>query len=96
MRKFSGPTSTRQSGRVERFTGGDIKPIRPETTTIAVGVETELKTITSATQDGTKILSGRVCPHLSIKLPRKPAVNDEVIVSTPVAMPAKVMEPVLS
>jgi hypothetical protein len=96
VRKFSGPTNTRQSGRVERFTGGEARPIYAETTTIAVGVETVLRINTRATQDGTKILRGLVCPHLSIRLPRKPAVKDEEMVSTPVAIPAKVMDPVLS
>ena len=96
VRKFSGPTSTRHNGRVERLTGGDARPINPETKMIAVGVETELRIATSATQDGTKILRGLVWPHLSIKLPRNPAVKEEEIVSTPVAIPAKVIDPVLS
>jgi hypothetical protein len=64
--------------------------------TIAAGVETVLRIITNANQDGTKMLSGLVCPHLSIKLPRNPAVREDEIVSTPVAIPAKVMDPVLS
>jgi hypothetical protein len=96
VRKFSGPTSTRHNGLVERFTGGEDSPINPDTKIIAAGLETVLRTITKATQLGTKKLSGFVCPHLSIKLPRKPAVNEEAIVSTPVAIPANVIEPVLS
>jgi hypothetical protein len=96
VRKLSAPTSTRQSGRVDKLTGGEAKPINPEITTIAAGVETVLRRITNNTQVGTKKLNGLVCPSLSIKFPRKPAVKEEVIVSTPVAMPAKVIEPVTS
>jgi hypothetical protein len=81
---------------VERLTGGEARPIKPDTKTIAVGVETVLRTATRATQEGTKILSGLVWPHLSIRFPRNPAVKEEVIVSTPVASPARAMDPVLS
>jgi hypothetical protein len=81
---------------VDRFTGGDAKPIKPDTKTISVGVDTELRTATRITQEGTKILSGLVWPHLSIRLPRNPAVREDAMVSTPVASPASAIDPVLS
>ena len=81
---------------MERFTGGEARPINPEIIIIAAGVVTKLRNKTRTTQVGTKKLSGFVCPNLSIRFQRKPAVSDEVRVSIPVAIPAKVIEPVTS